>query len=181
MKFVFGKILSGEITKPGSFSIKTIRLISQLDNKAAKLFQLFCSQTISLRAGENIFDARVVSFTGNAASNSLSQFGLSFNALNVLQEYGLIISDYNSYMPYSPCIANEHNQVGIALRFQNKNFGLVPLDKEKYDKVLKLNGVALTNAGKELLDIIPLTATGNYTESLIEFFKAKHLDFVEIK
>lgn len=181
MKFVFGKILSGEITKPGSFSIKTIKLISQLDNQAAKLFQLFCSLTISLRVRENIIDARVVSFSGNAASNSLSQFGLSFDALNVLQEYGLIISDYNSYMPYSACIANEHNQVGLPLRFQIKNFGLLPSDREKYDKVLKLNGVALTKAGKELLDIIPMTQNNNYTEALIEFFKTKHLNFVEIK
>lgn len=90
MKLVFGKILSGEIIKPGSFSIKTIKLISQLDNQAAKLFQLFCSQTISLSAGGNIYDARVVSINGNAASNSLSQYGLSFDSLNILHEYGLI-------------------------------------------------------------------------------------------
>lgn len=181
MKLAFGKILSGEIIKPGSFSIKTIKLISQLDNQAAELFQTFCSQTISLRAGENIFDARVVSFSGSAASNSLIQFGLSFDALNVLQEYGLIISDYNSYMQYSPCIANEQKQVGAILHFQGKNFGLVPSDKEKYDKVLQLYGVALTKAGKELMDIIPITNSDNYKEALIKYLEDKHLELVEIK
>lgn len=181
MKLVFGKILSGEIIKPGSFSIKTIKLISQLDNQAAKLFQIFCSQAISLRAGENIFDARVVSFSGNAASNSLTQFGLSFDALNVLHEYGLIISDYNSYMQYSACIANEQKQVGAILHFQNKNFGLVPTDREKYDKTLQLHGVAFTKAGKELMDIIPLTNSDNYKEALIKFLETKHLNLVEIK
>jgi len=181
MKVVFGKILAGEIVKPGTFSIKTIKLISQLDNQAAKLFQIFCSQTISLWAADNIFDARVVSFSGNAASNSLREFGLSFDALNILHEYGLIISDYNSSMHYSPCIANEQKQVGSALRFQNRNYGLVPSDIEKFDKTLKLNGVALTKAGKELLDIIPLDSSDKYKDTLNEYFKSKHLDLVEIK
>lgn len=181
MKVVFGKILAGEIVKPGTFSIKTIKLISQLDNQAAKLFQIFCSQTISLRAADNIFDARVVSFSGNAASNSLREFGLSFDSLNILHEYGLIISDYNSWMHYSPCIANEQKQVGASLRFENKNYGLVPSDREKFDKTLKLNGVALTKAGKELLDIIPLESSDKYKDALTEYFKSKHLDLVEIK
>jgi hypothetical protein len=181
MKLVFGKILSGEIIKPGSFSIKTIKLISQLDNQAAKLFQIFCSYSISMRLGGRIYDARVVSFNGSAASNSLRQFGLSFDALNVLQEYGLIISDYNSFMEYSHCIANEQKQVGAILRFQNRNYGFVPSDIEKYDKVVKLNGVALTNAGKELLDILPIIDSDNYKEELIKYFESMHLNLVEIK
>jgi hypothetical protein len=181
MKLVFGKILSGEIIKPGSFSIKTIKLISQLDNQAAKLFQIFCSQAISLRAAGNIFDARVVSFSGSAASNSLNPFGLSFDSLNVLHEYGLIISDYNSYMHYSACIANKQKQVGGILHFQNKNFGLVPSDEVKYDKTLQLHGVALTKAGKELMDIIPLTHADNYKDALIKFLETKHLELVEIE
>jgi hypothetical protein len=181
MKIVFGKILSGEIVKPGSFSIRTVKLISQLDNQAAKLFQLFCSQTISLRLGERIIDARVATFSGNAASNSLKQYGLSFDNLNVLQEYGLIISDYNSYMPYTSCIVNEQKTVATTLYFQNKHYGLIPTDLEKFDKELKLHGVALTKAGKELLNIIPLSDAENYKNELIEFIKSKHLVFVEVK
>lgn len=181
IKLVFGKILSGEIIKPGSFSIRTIKLISQLDNEAAILFQTFCSNAISLRLGNKIVDARVVSFSGNAGANSLIQYGLSFSSLNILQEYGLIISDYNSYSYYSPCVANEKLQVQASLRFQGENFGLVPLDREKYDKVLKFDGVALTKAGKELLDIIPLTANDNYRNEMFEFLKSKHLSLVKMK
>lgn len=180
MKIIFGKILSGEITKPGSFSIRTIRLISQLDNQAAKLFQILCSNAISLNLGNRIFDARVVSLTGNAASNSLSKYGLSFDNLNILQEYGLIISDYNSYMPYNPCIANEQNQIAAGLRFGNKDYGLIPTDKTKYDKILKLNGVALTKAAKELLNIIPLKDSEEYKKDLTEFFSKKHLRLMEV-
>lgn len=180
MKIIFGKILSGEILKPGTFSIRTVRLISQLDNIAAKLFQLLRNQAISMRFGHHILDARVVSFSGNAAANALSQFGLSFDNLNVLQEYGLIISDYNSYMIYNPCIAREDNKVSFSLHFNNKDFGLIPTDKENYDKTLQLHGVALTKAGKELLDIIPFEYNEEYTKAFVDFLDKKHLRLVEL-
>ncbi|MEO6692552.1 MAG: DUF2806 domain-containing protein, partial [Saprospiraceae bacterium] len=135
MKFIFGKLLSGEIEKPGTFSIRTIRLISQLDNKAAKLFQRLCSLSISMHLnGETMYDARVVSFEGSAAFNSLTKYGLSFDNLNVLQEYGLIITDYNSYMPYPACVVNENNMVAASILYGNKHYGLLPIDKDKYDK-----------------------------------------------
>jgi hypothetical protein len=176
MKLIFGKLLSGEISKPGTFSIRTIRLISQLDNNAAKLFQRLCSLSISmLLGGKIIYDARVVSFQGSAASNSLTKYGLSFDNLNVLQEYGLIITDYNSYMPYLPCVVNENNMVAASMLFGNKHYGLLPIDKDKYDKELKLNGVALTKAARELLPIIPIVEMPEYKKDLEDFFETKFL------
>lgn len=176
MKLIFGKLLSGEISKPGTFSIRTIRLISQLDNNAAKLFQRLCSLSISMHlGGKIIYDARVVSFAGSAASNSLTKYGLSFDNLNVLQEYGLIITDYNSYMPYPPCVVNENNMVAASLLFGNKQYGLLPIDKEKYDKTLNIHGVALTKAAKELLPIIPVVEIPEYKKDLEEYFEKKFL------
>ena len=181
MKIVFGEILSGEITKPGTFSIRTVRLISQLDNQAAKLFQKLCSQSVSMYLGPSIiFDARIVSFSGNAASNSLTKYGLSFDNLNVLQEYGLIISDYNSYMNYAPCIVNEQMQISASLCFGETQYGLMPTDKEKYDKTVKLNGVAFTKAGKELLKIIPYQEAPNYRKDLEDYLSKIHLKLVTI-
>lgn len=181
MKTIFGKILSGEILKPGTFSIKTVRLISQLDNQAAKLFQILCSIAATLEIGGLEFDTRVISIGGDAGGNSLSKFGLSFDDLNILQEYGLIIADYNSYFTYLMCVANEQNQVSGVLRFRNKPFGFVPIDREKYDKQVKLNGVAFTKAARELRSIIPLIEVGDYEKELIEFFEKKHLRMVEVR
>src|ERR1700743_1186325 len=151
MKLIFSKILSGEITNPGAFSIRTIKLIAQLDNQAARLFRLLCSLSISINLGDVFFDARVVSLSGNAGANSLGEYGLAFDHLNILQEYGLIISDYNSYMNYSPCIAHDGINVAASFRFDDKNYALIPIDNESYDKILNLHGVTFTKAGKELL------------------------------
>lgn len=181
MKFVFGKILSGEISKPGSFSIRTLRIISQLDNNAARLFQILCSHCIRLCQGDIFFDVRMVSLKGQAGSNSLSEYGLSFDNLNILQEYGLIISDYNSYGNYIPCIANEKMIVGATMQFNGIDYGFVHIDKSKPLQDLKLNGVALTASGKELIDIVPKIDVSKYTKDLIGFFEGKNLSMIEVK
>jgi len=182
MRIIFGKILSGEIKKPGTFSIRTVRIISQLDNQAAKLFQLLCSQSISMYLGKTFyFDSRVVSLNGNAASNSLQKYGLSFDNLNILQEYGLIISDYNSRMNYAPCIPNENKEVGATLFFGKQHYALIPTDVEKYDKTLQFNGVAFTKAGKELRQIIPIEEVPLYQKDFEEFLAAKHIKLVAMR
>jgi hypothetical protein len=69
---------------------------------AAALFSLLCSLSISSRVPDSsiILDARVMSM-GSAAQNSLQAYELGYDALNILQEYGLIISDYASYIELS--------------------------------------------------------------------------------
>ena len=177
MKLIFGKILSGEIKNPGAYSIRTIRLISQLDNQAARLFQTLCSITVSMNIdiGSGIpYDARVVSLIGTAGSNSLSKYGLSYDNLNILQEYGLITTDYNSRFPYTACIVSQSNGVGIGLRFENKIFGLLPIDLDKFVKDLYFNGVTLTKAGRELLKIIPIKHNKEYRKDFEEYLLNKH-------
>jgi hypothetical protein len=100
MQRLFGRILAGEIRRPSSFSIKAIKIMGELDKDAAELFKRFCSACIVQRIPQvgQILDARVPSLGGNAGSNALQKYGFNFNHLNILHEYGLIISDYNSWM-----------------------------------------------------------------------------------
>lgn len=155
MRLLFGKILAGEILKPSSYSIRTIKVISQLDNQAANLFHTFCSLCVSLQVGNHLLDARVVSTSGNAASNSLQKYGLPFDSLNILQEYGLIISDYNSYMDYKLSIINiNNNTLTIPLKYQDKAYGLLPIEAKGSLAELRLNGVGLSHSGKELFNIV---------------------------
>src|SRR5258706_1237199 len=75
MQLLFGRILAGEIQKPSSYSIKTVKLLAQLDSRAAALFRRLCSLCISMKFDDRfITDARVPSLGGNAASNSLQQY-----------------------------------------------------------------------------------------------------------
>ena len=170
MQQLFGKILSGEIRKPGSYSIRTIRLMAQLDNNAAHLFVRLCSLSVSLRIPNSnvIIDARVVSM-GNAAANSLAQFGFGFDQLNVLHEYGLIISDYNSFRDSSISVAN-NGQVNLPLTYQNQAYALIPKLSSYTPSPLHVHGVAFSQSGKELLRVVDIQPDQEYTQALTNFF-----------
>lgn len=179
MRLLFGKILAGEIRKPSSYSIKTIRLISQLYNQAAKFFQICCSLCISRQIGDNFLDTRVLSLGGNAGLNSLQRYGLHFSNLNVLNEYGLITSDYNSYVDYKLCVA-KNTQSPYAFKYQGKSFVLLPQGERDQNSSLRLRGVAFSESGKELLNIIGIAPNENYTADIIEYFKNQKFKMVEV-
>jgi Protein of unknown function (DUF2806) len=180
MQRLFGKILAGEIRRPTSYSIKTIKLMSQLDNRAAALFSLLCSISISSRVPNSnaIIDARVVSM-GNAGSNSLQAYGLGFDALNVLQEYGLIISDFNSYMDYRTAVVHE-NRIMLPLSYQGAKWALVPKVAPPTLQELRVHGVALSRSGKELLSIVDIEPNEPYTAALGNFFDQQGMSLAKL-
>ena len=183
MQLLFGRILAGEIQRPSSFSIKTVRLISSLDSEVAQIFKRLCSLCVTLRVGqgwEMLYDARVVSLGGNAASNSLKNYGMNFDQLNILQENGLIVADYNCQMPYPMCIA-KNNSVSLPFCYAKKYWGLVPSLEGQVFNDFKLNGVALSRTGKELLKVVDIEEDEKYTAALQKYFKSLNLEMVECK
>jgi hypothetical protein len=172
MQELFGRILAGEIAKPGTFSIRAVKILGQLDAPAAKLFQKLCSVTIAMRIQDRFLDARVPSLNGNAASNSLAKYGLSFDNLNTLQEYGLVISDFNSWMDYRPAIA-QGGKVSLGFMYAGRVYGLVPKEARENLPELRIHGVSLTKAGRELMTVVPFVGNEAYTNDLMAFFDAK--------
>ena len=105
LKTLYSKVLTGQIEQTGSTSLQTLSVLKNLDVSTAKLFGKICSACIFLFSdGREFVDVRVPSLKGNAATNALSRFGFSFHQLNILNEHGLIISDYNSWADYQFCI-----------------------------------------------------------------------------
>jgi hypothetical protein len=180
MQLLFGKILAGEIRKPASYSIKAVKLMAQLDNRAASLFRLLCSLSVSLRLPNFnlVLDARVVSM-GNAGQNSLQSYGLGFDALNILQEYGLIIADYNSMMDYKTSVAHG-GRVIIPILYQNMPYGLIPKTATPQPRALNISGVALSQVGKELLSIVDIVPNETYTSALQTFFDGQGMTLTQI-
>jgi len=181
MQRLFGKILAGEIRRPTTYSIRTVKIMAQLDNRAAELFRNLCSVALTLQIDPHIRDSRVVAFADTAASNGLQKYGLSFTDLNILFEYGLIISDYNSSMPYQPAIV-EGNRVRASFRYLNNNFALKPVKEmtQEQRKSFKLHGVALSRAGMELIGIVDLEENSNYTAALKEYLAAQGFEIVRV-
>lgn len=185
MQLLFGRILAGEIRKPGTYSIRTVKILGQLDQNTAVLFKKLCSVCVALEISNveivfDIFDIRVPSLGGNAASNALSKYGLSFDQLNILHEYGLIISDYNSWYDYKLCVVNKNSPITIPFLHQGRYWVLSPLSEQNKNQELKVSGVAPSRAGRELFPIVDQDSMEGYTEELKKFFAQQNLKMVEV-
>ena len=171
MQVLWGRVLAGEVRKPGTTSMRTIGILKDLDATTARLFARLCSAAVYLRGldGE-IFDGRVPSLGGNAAQNSLESYGLDFGALNRLNEHGLIIADYNSYSTY--VVIDDSEAAGEAELYHQGVCWDCDIDGEDRKRVpVNLYGVAMTVAGCELSRVVSHEEIGEYTEALKGFLQ----------
>ena len=165
---VFAKILAGEINRPASFSKKTIKLISQLDNQAAHIFSLACSMAVSLQTSGNIYDARVLGL-GSIGQNSLARYGLPYDACVILQEYGLVVSDLAGYFDYQSS-QQVDGAVQLPLTHQNKHWMMVKQQGQPRSE-MHFDGMRFSRSGYELLSIVELQPVPAYTEAMKVFLR----------
>ena len=185
----FARVLAGEIRKPNSYSLKSIKTLGEMDQEIAKAFRTLCSMSVLLGDASNqIIDIRVLSLGGNAASNSLDKYGLTFNLLNLLNEYGLIISDFNSWRDYQICIGLAVSSEGGQLRtvrlpiiHQGISWLMHSLPGRNPSKQFKVHGVALTQTGQELSKVVELEPVEEYTRELKNFFRRSNLEMTPLK
>ena len=178
MQAFFGSVLAGEIRKPGSYSTRTIRILGGLDQNVASCFGRLCSLCIS-----QFDDMRVPSLGGNAGNNALEEYGLKFSALNLLNEHGLVISDYNSWQEYlssMPSLETGQPLLYMPFGYQGKEWVLRPTSKKKAGNKLRIHGVALTQSGRELSRIVEVEPVDEYSKELAEFLKGEGYLMTEV-
>lgn len=183
MQLLFGRILAGEIRKPGSFSIRAVKILSELDQSTATLFKKLCSVCIVLEIPKDdlILDIRVPSLGGNAGSNVLLRFGLGFKELNILHEHGLVIQDYNTQLDYGVCVMRENSRAVLPFRHQQREWALRSIVDWDILKALGIPGVAFSRTGRELFRIVDLDPMEKYTEELKKYFAALNFEMIEIR
>ena len=182
---LWARVLSGEVERPGTTSIRSLSILRNLDQNTACLFRKLCSVCVSIRLtdGNQFVDVRVPSLNGNAAQNALKQYELNFDTLNILNEHGFIISDYNSWRDYQVCAGivvpeSKRQILFIPFQFQGRYWFLRQKDSA-VRKELKLHGVALTQAGRELSRIVDLEPIDEYAQDLRKFFENKGLSMTQ--
>ena len=161
MRLLFSKVLAGEIIRPGTYSIRAIQILSSLETEVAKLFQLFCSCSVALKFEGKYFDVRVCGLNGQASQNSLASFGLSFQNLNLLLEYGLIISDFNSQHTYGQNAFVPRFSI-FPFYYRNQFSTILEKDTNISPPEFNIRGVSLTKCGRELFPIIDQVDASHY-------------------
>ena len=175
-RIIYAKILAGEIKQPGSTSFKALSILRDLDQSTARIFRQLCSLSMSFRVSGRIFDARVASLGGNPGNNSLEPYGLSFDSLTILNEFGLVINSFNSrHNAYGLAIVRETNQPMIPFHYQGGYWSFVPQDGFNTNEEFRVQGVAMTKAGKELAHVVDIESNEDYTLALQRYFVSQNL------
>jgi len=137
MQSLWARLLSGEATKPGTFSKRTVDLTSTIDKKDAALFTSFCQFVWMI--GEPtplIYDSNAEIYTKQ---------GITFDALKHLDAIGLI--SFESVTSYTKTGFGQYAQVFYYGRPSAIEFsGLA-------NNQLEIGQALLTGVGKELVPI----------------------------
>ena len=170
MQIIFAKVLAGEARRPGSYSARTVKILGSFDQRIARLFLRLRSMCI-LWQDE---DAMVPSLGGDASQNALKEFGLGFSELNLLNEHGLLVSDYNCRLEFRPCASwrgKDSRTICTPWGYQGRYCMLVPVDANSVDKQLRINGPCLTQCGVELLQVVEVEPVDEYSLKLAQWFE----------
>ena len=189
MQRLWAKILAGEVERPGSTSFRTMNILRGLDGGTAAVFRTLCSARMmpQIGLGQGGFaragNEFVLSLDGRAANNSLEEYGLSYIALNRLNEHGLIAPAYDSELHHEVLdsgLGRSPRWTSMAHGFQGRSWVLVPIDELQGDQALSLRVILLTNSGMELAKVVDIEAMPKYQGAVADFYEKKGFRMLEV-
>lgn len=139
MQEVWSKVLAGEVSAPGTYSLRSLELLSNLTHIEAEIFRQF-SSFIEVDTGFAFLTH------GNVGARGFnSQF--NFATILRLQDCGLL-------MPKENLGVNQYLKVGESVGFRYRHGVLILQNKLSRDLKFRLDILSLTASGKELLSLI---------------------------
>ncbi len=199
----FARILAGEIKRPGTFSIRAVKLLGQIDSETASIFRTFCAGCISFDdpVGSGfIYRSIFPSFHVGQTNRFLENYGISLVNLERLTDFMLL--------PANPGF-NLNNLAGLTLVFESpfldntdtlpisslNEKSLIPFlyagnyyflksrqDQRDPDWDFGMPGIFLSSVGQELINIVELQQPiEQLTEDIKGFFSEKQLELVEVE
>lgn len=137
MQSLWSRLLSGEATKPGTFSKRTVDFVASMDKKDARLFTEFCQFCW--------FMGDVIPLIMDVQNDIFSKKGINFSSLKHLDAIGLI--SFESISGYK--------RHGFGRFAQILYFGIptvIEFSKDS-DNEIQIGQALLTQAGQELAPI----------------------------
>src|SRR5262249_43209010 len=154
MQNLWARVLAGQANSPGTYSKRTIEIISNLEKANAILFSKLCS------FGFYIGD--VVPLIYDTNHNIYNAHGINFMAIAHLESLGLI--HFNNLSGY---VRRGFGQKGFVNYFGNKVW--IEFDK---DNELQLGQVLLTQAGQQLAPICGAEPRDGFVDYVKERWKS---------
>lgn len=143
MQDYWARILSGEVSNKGRFSLQTIDILKNIGKEDALLFEKICNCLIHLN--EHVFIPNYDSY--------LDACKISYSDVMRLDELGLINS--NGMLVLNLLITTNN-----FVLFRSEN--LIITARAENSTEMKIKQFPLTNAGKEISSIIPILVSDEY-------------------
>ncbi|MCY3626158.1 MAG: DUF2806 domain-containing protein [Gammaproteobacteria bacterium] len=176
MQLRFGRLLAGEIKKPGSYSIKTVKVFRELNRSAAVLFKRMCSMCMGFWDEPEPFRT-VILPTACTDGRKGWRYSMEIWQLNILVEYGLITSRQEIWDPeYHSSIEKKNSQNCYPFCYQGRYWGLrrLPGSEEK-NASMQVRGIPLSQTGRELFHIVEQEPMDSITED----FSKRHIEILQ--
>ncbi len=155
MQGLWSNLLSGEANKPGSYSKRTLELVSTLDKLEAHLFTRLCSFAISA--------SEIVPLIVNIDDKIYSENGVNFFSLSNLETIGLIKFDNIAgfvFQKLSKEVIIHYYGIPIRFRFSQDS-----------ENKLEIDHVMLTRAGQQLAPVCGSQMNHGFINYIIEHYK----------
>lgn len=174
MQILFGKILANEIISPGSFSQKTLSIVSQLDSDVANAFTKVCNASMYIIKDDRVDVGFLPDFRINDQKIEDVHFGISYLNISILHEYGLL------HAAKSSIEMNIENNDDF-IHHGGKKFYLSKIVENQENiksNSLEVTGWVFTNTGAKLLSILNLEINYNFINAAKFYFEKKNYNFI---
>jgi uncharacterized repeat protein (TIGR03899 family) len=159
MQRVWGKILAREVTKPGSFSLRALRTVADLNSRDAHRFTQFCSFVWHSWMGERSVFAVVFDLNNPTISDLVS-----YDDFLHLDALGLI--RMSELQTYSTALS------GTRVHYYDRSFTLSGFPPAKVG--LEVGKVVLTAVGAELEEIAGGRANSAYCDDVVKQWETRY-------
>ncbi|MDD4029705.1 MAG: DUF2806 domain-containing protein [Caldisericia bacterium] len=160
---ILAKILSGEVKKAGSFSLRALDILKNLSKQELELFQIFCDISFSVpQIGDDLTCVISEPF-GSPGQNGMQSIGLNYGNLAALQDAGLIQGDLNSWRQFHiPQMLQIPFTIGSTL------YNLKTTDETTTTQP-KIKILNFTSAGLELRSVLNIGTKTEYNSKFLEW------------
>ena len=181
---LWAKVLAGEVKSPGHTSLRTLRILRDLDQDTARLFRLFCSLcshsvVVQDRRVVMTDHIRVLTLDRNPGLNEFVDFNLFYASILRLGEYGLIRPE-STLLDYGMSVITPGKELRPFWCI-DKFWALKPMAAWNPGNKLLLDGLDISIAAWRICQVVE-PETGHYTEAykkaMKEFFRTKLLEMV---
>lgn len=146
---LWGRILAGEVNKPGAYSLRTLSILSNISERDARLVESI---------GPLVLDGKwIASVLANEGGQQ--KYGVSFDDLLVLDEMGIL--------------SVSQSDIGLSMSVRSLSAARFETSIQAHDKGIVLKGsnpatkidipaIVLTTAGRQILSLGRFTARDDY-------------------